>query len=386
MEFKEWFCLKERDSFTIDPIIYASDARFYFGRSDIKALLLAQINKSFITPGIPKIILYGSYGSGKTQTLHHIDYLLANQPPRSLHGIPRPIHVVLEMGSKSTYQEWHLQLMEALTRDRVTRWVEEAFNKESDWDSFLQTTLHEPNLIQAVKNLRGGGDPPLLAWKWLSGQRLSAGDLQRLSLTRGLGDIGSGDMVNVLAAMGRLAATSCGEKLIFLMDEAEQLRNISDRDAVESVHNYLRRLSEPQNSSVGFVISTYATIADDMPLLITREDVSSRIGQSNYIEIPPLPDVGDVKSFLMELLEELVDQEAAERRIRDESLHSTRDTYPFDAEAFELLCDYAHQDPVKTLPRNIIHVVNECAISAWDGDMAVITPNIVHQVAPLVFS
>ena len=298
MDFKEWFCLKERESFTVDPVIYPSDAQFYFGRSDIRAQLLSQINKSFIDPGIPKIVLFGAYGSGKTQTLHHIDYILTNAPPRSLRHKARPIHVVLEMGSKSTYKEWHLQLMEALSRDTVIEWVERAFAKAPDWDETLKRTLVDPNLVQAVKNLRGGGEPPLTAWKWLSGQKLSASELQRLNLTRSLGDVGSGDMVNALAALGRLATESSNEKLIFLMDEAESFAHIRDNDAVESVHNYLRRLAEPQNSSLGFVISTFANIEDDMPPTITRPDVRSRVGASNYMEIPPLPSVEDVRAFL----------------------------------------------------------------------------------------
>ena len=386
MEFKEWFCLNSRESFTVDPVIYPSDAQFYFGRSDIKARLVDQINKSFIVPGVPKMILFGSYGSGKTQTLHHIDYLVANHPPRSLRHTPKPVHVVIEMGSKSSYGEWHLQLMEALSKDTVTNWVNSAFDTASEWDTFLKNTLDDPNLIQAVKNLRGGGEPPLTAWKWLSGQKLSAAELQRLNLTRSLGDVGSGDMVNALAGLGRLATESSGEKLIFLIDEAESFRNIRDNDAVESVHNYLRRLSEQQNSSVGFVISTFANIEDDMPPIITRQDVKSRIGASNYVEIPPLPGVEDVKTFLEELLHELVDQNAAEKRIQDMGLQSTRETYPFDAEAFDLLCDYASQDPTKTLPRNIIQVVNECAISAWDADKHVVDASIIHDVAPLAFS
>lgn len=137
-------------------------------------------------------------------------------------------------------------------------------------------------------------------------------------------------MVNALAAIGRLATASKNEKLIFLMDEAESFALIRDNDAQASVHNYLRRLSEPQNSSVGFIISTYATIADDMPVTILAPDVRSRIGPNNYIEIPPLPGVADVKVFLEELLRELVDQDAAEKQIRAETLTSTRDTYSRD--------------------------------------------------------
>ena len=52
----------------------------------------------------------------------------------------------------------------------------------------------------------------------------------------------------------------------------------------------------------------------------------------------------------------------------------------------DLLCDYASQDPVKSLPRNMIHVVNECAISAWDTDKPIIDTEIIHHIAPLVFS
>ena len=81
-----------------------------------------------------------------------------------------------------------------------------------------------------------------------------------------------------------------------------------------------------------------------------------------------------------------MNQNEAERRIHEKNLQSTRETYPFDAEAFDLLCDYASQDPIKTLPRNIIQVVNECAISAWDADKPVVDSPIVHNVAPLAFA
>jgi len=37
MEFQEWFCLKGRDTFTIDPKISSEDAKFYFGREAVKA-------------------------------------------------------------------------------------------------------------------------------------------------------------------------------------------------------------------------------------------------------------------------------------------------------------------------------------------------------------
>jgi len=35
MDFKEWFCLNGRESFTIDPKVNPDDAKFYFGRDEI---------------------------------------------------------------------------------------------------------------------------------------------------------------------------------------------------------------------------------------------------------------------------------------------------------------------------------------------------------------
>jgi len=384
MDFKEWFCLNERDSFTIDPQINSEDAQFYFGRATKLKELQTQLRKGFIDPGVPKIFIYGSFGSGKTQTLYNLAYYLQHDPPKSLQLKPAIIHVVLDMQSKSSHLDWHLQLMEALGKERVSRWIDDLFSKVPSLDEALTSLLSDYNIINAVKNLRGGGDMPMLAWRWLAGHRLSPAELQRLQLTRNSGDIGAGDMVKVLVGLGHLAEKN-DEKLIFFMDEVEQFTNITNADCFEAVHNYLRQLSEQKNSSVGFIMSSYGLTDDDMPRMMVRGDIRNRIGAINYIEIPPLPSVEDIRTFICELLLNFIDRKAAEEKIQQQGLAVSLDTYPFDADAFEKLCDYASQDPVKALPRNIIKSINECAISAWDVEKAVIDVEIVNEIASLVF-
>jgi DNA polymerase III delta prime subunit len=384
MNFRNWFSLKGRDSFTIDPKINPDDARFYFGRDEIKSKLKAQIRRAFVDPGVPKMVIYGSFGSGKTQTLYNLQHYLQNDPPKSLKFKARTVDVVLEMQSKSDHLDWHLQLMEALGKDTVAKWVDVLFGKVPNLDQHLEGFLNDYNLIQAVKNLRGGGEMPLLAWRWLSGHKLSPTDLQRLQLTRNLGDVGAGDMVNVLVGLGRLAEQN-EEKLIFLMDEAEEFNNIRDADALDSVHSYLRKFAEPWNSSVGFIMSAYSLTIDDMPSMMIRQDVRTRIGAINYVEIPPLPTVEDVRAFLSQLLAEFIDQKAAEKKIQKEGLGVPLETYPLSAEAFEMVCEYASQDPTKSLPRNIIKTLNECAIAAWDEEKPIVDANTVNEIAPLVF-
>jgi DNA polymerase III delta prime subunit len=384
MEFREWFCLKDRESFTIDPKIYPGDARFYFGRSKIEKALKAQLRRSFVAPGVPKMIIYGSYGSGKTQTLFHLEHYLQTDKPPACKLNPRTIHLDLEMHSKSTHYDWHLQLLEKVGKEDVTQWIDSLRDRGVSLDSELAGIFGDPNLVNAARTLILGGDPAFLAWRWLCGQKLSPKELEQLKVTRNLGQTGVGDLVNALLGIGKLAAAN-GEVLIFLMDEAEQFINVRTGDATQFLHLYLRKLAEPSNSVVGFIIASWGTTLDDTAELLRRADVRSRLGEHNYVEIPPLPAIEDIRTFVREMLAELVDGEKAEAKIQREGLGITLETYPFNSDSFDLLCEYASQDPVKALPRNLINAINECAISAWDGEKPIIDEDIVNDVAPLIF-
>lgn len=385
MEFKEWFCLKDRDSFTIDPKINPTDAQFYFGRTDVEKRITAQLRKSFIAPGTPKIMVWGPYGSGKTQTLYYVHWYLDNNKPHSCKLIPRVLHVDIEVASNSTCGDIHIQLVEAVGRDAVLQWVQALFKQVSDINKELLDITSDKNIANALAELRAGGDSSMNAWRWLQGDSgLKPRELEALHVTRRLGQIGAGDMVNVLISIGELAERN-GEKLIFMIDEMEELMNVRSGDSAESIHQYMRKVAEPANSSAGFIIGFKADTLNDAPAILIRDDVRSRIGEINYLEIPHLPAVQDVKTFVQEMLRHLVDQGAADKKIQTEDLGITLDTYPFSAEAFELLCDYASQDPVKSLPRNLINCINECAIQAWDQQSQIVDENIVNDVAPLVF-
>lgn len=384
MTFKEWFCLKNRESFTIDPKITSTDARFYFGREEIKNRLKAHLRRSFVEPGVPKMVLYGSFGSGKTQTLFYLNYYLQNEQPEACIQVPKTFHLDLEMHSKSDHKNWHLQLMETLGKKTVSEWIDSLFDRTQNLDSELLDIFRNVNMVEAAKNLRVGGDIGLLSWRWFCGYELRQNELERLNVTRSLGDLGAGDMVNALIGIGRLAERN-NEKIIFLMDEAEQFKNVRTGDATESLHNYLRRLSEPSNSTIGFIIASYALTLDDMAELLVRADVRTRIGENNFIEIPPLPSIRDVQIFLKELLNELIKKNEAKIKIQSNSIDISSDTYPFTSDAFNMLCEFASQDPTKALPRNLIRAVNDCAISAWDEKKLIIDSNIVNEIAPLIF-
>ena len=384
MEFREWFCLRNRANFTIDAKVNPEDARFYFGRDDIQDQVVKQMRRSFVAPGTPKMMIWGPYGSGKTQTLFYLEWVLHNERPTSLHLQPHTVHLDIEVQSKSDVSSIHMQLLETLGRDAVSNWVRSLFNQVSDLKATLMELTPDPNVAIGLEHLRSFGDSNLTAWRWLTRQSLATKELENLGVTRNLGQVGAGDMVVALIAIGQLAERN-GEKLIFLLDEMEALGNVRTGDASESIHQYFRRLADAANSTVGFIIGFMANTLSEGPRILTRPDIISRIGMQSYIEVGHLPAVSDVRRFIEELLEHLVEAPKANEKIQAEALQGTVNTYPFEPSAFELLADYASQDPFKALPRNIINAINECAIQAWDEDKLLIDDIIVNDVAPLVF-
>jgi hypothetical protein len=385
IEFKDWFCIKQRESFIVDPKINFDDAKFYFGRKEIEEKIIKHIKTGFITVGAPKMVLYGQYGCGKTQTLYHIDWLLKNgQIPSKLK--PWVVHVDLEMATKSTASILHVQLLEALGKNKVANWVNQLFNKERDIETKLTEIFTDENMVQAALNLRATGDTQLLAWRWFCGHKMTNADLDKLNITRSLAESGSyGDLVNALIGIGRLAELS-DEKIIVLVDETEQLNYVTNPDATNSLVSYIRKLTDQTNPCVGIIFGIFAPSRQELGYILMRQDIVTRIINHNYIEIPPLPSVDDVTTFLKEMLNHFIDHEKAQEIITKENLDTTLEIYPFDNSSFEQLCEYASQDPTKALPRLIIRAVNECAVLAWDKKSRIIDIKSIEDISPSIFS
>lgn len=382
--FSNWFCLNRRPNFTIDAQINPSDAQYYFGRNDTKERLRKQVRRAFIDPGVPKMMIYGPYGSGKTQTLFYLQYFLEQELKKIDIGKPHLVYVPVEMGERSKASNLHMQLMQALGKEVVSGWVRKLFEISTDLDVALGQVTSDPNVAIALRELRAPGEGSFSPWRWLTCQGLVARELSQLGLTADLSSSGSKDMAETLVALGHLAK-NVNEILIFLIDEMESLQNVRAGDAAESIHLYIRNLAEKKNSFVGFLIGFKADVSDDAPEILRRSDVMSRVGNQNFIDIPPLPAIADVKTFIKELLKNLTDEKKVEAIIAEKALDTEPGIFPFEPVAFEQLADYATQDITRALPRNIINAINECAIQAWDESRPLIDQTTVDNVAPFIF-
>src|SRR5947207_11204178 len=76
MNLKDYYHLT-KGSFSIDP---RDDAEAYFGGAGLVRQIKDRIKSDFVQQRqVPKFCVYGAYGSGKTHTLHHIDFVLRTE-------------------------------------------------------------------------------------------------------------------------------------------------------------------------------------------------------------------------------------------------------------------------------------------------------------------
>ena len=103
-----------------------------------------QISRAFIDPQVPKIMFYGAYGSGKTQSFTFGPRAKNNAPP-SCKGKPHPVYFDIEVQSKSMAEQWHLKMMEALGMVTVQSWLDVLFSKSKNlsrkWTNSAMTQI-----------------------------------------------------------------------------------------------------------------------------------------------------------------------------------------------------------------------------------------------------
>ena len=195
--FNEWFCLNNRMNFTIDAQINAADSQYYFGRNETKTRIQKQIRRSFVDPGAPKMMVYGPYGSGKTQTLFYLRYYLEQQMQEINDAKPRTFYIPIEMQENDRANHLHMQVMQGIGKETVATWVRKLLETTSSLESALGDISSDPNIVTALGELRLSGDASFTAWRWLTCQGLTAKDLSSLRLTTDLSTLGAKEMAEV---------------------------------------------------------------------------------------------------------------------------------------------------------------------------------------------
>lgn len=376
---QEHLCLR-RPNFQLNPKQSFEDASLFFGQQRNQEFI-SRVELGYMAGHVPRIYLFGGYGTGKTHLLYHLKYHFETtlEPMRVL-----PFVVQAEAESKTRYQALHKRMLDALSLTRLEKaYVDYNLSLGDDRESKLRELFSDDNLYQAMQLLMAGPANKTLAWRWLTGERLSVPDQGNLGVTSNLTE--TGDLVELLVVIGELFKRS-GQHLLFLVDESEALHNVSQGDAGRSWHDAFRRLADHNdNQSVGWILSFYTTMQEEPPTFMMEGDITTRLGKEGLLTLEPLGSV-EVKKFLSDLLAAFVDRDAADSRIKAKGLDTTIELYPFTKSGMSQFVQHASADPHNSIPRTILGALTACALEALRSSTNVFDAELVDRVVPPEFA
>jgi len=369
---QSWFGIKEghRD-FSIEN---DADSRLFFARHDLNVQLMAILKRSFRTGNPPKMVLYGDWGVGKTHTMRHIQYVLETR------GDDFPATVVFvelpDIAGKSTFHVAHAGLLDALGIDRAREWVLKyrtihgGATREK-----IQDATQSGDIAMAFESLLGYGESGRIAWDWLRGVSLNAGDARLVGLPSVMDQ--SNQLVRTLQMLGRLCQAAEEKLLVFMLDEATKLMFVSNADAINHWMNAFKLIADSQSKEVGFIVSGSWVDPDDMAMPLQDPQVMSRFGESNYIRLTNL-DEQSTQEFLSALLSEWVDATLRKQIIDRHSAEADGEavnegTYPFTYEGLVVAAQYACRNGGITTPRDIQKMVDDLLNRAIDDGRHIVS-------------
>jgi len=369
-----------RASFQLNPKVNAEDRKLFFG-SDFNVQRIRDIENSYLAGEVPRFYMYGNYGTGKTHLLYHLKYHFeqSTNPVRVI-----PLIVQVEAQSSTRFHSLHRRMLDSITIDRLAEAVGRFQASIADYKEMqlrLATLFPSESQRNAMSMLRSTQANRTLAWKWLAGERLSASEQQVLAVTTG--QLETGELIDLMVAIGELFING-GERLLFLIDEAETLHNVTNADAQTSWHDAFRRLAGEDNHSVGWILAFYETPTATPPEWMTQGDILDRLGDRGVMRLEALPQV-TLKRFLNDLLTDFVVKDKAVAAISKHGMDSEVGVYPFTRDGFSAFLDEAKDHPDRAIPRTIIRAVTSCAIEALRKGQNGIGPDTVREKAPAEF-
>ena len=369
--FKDYYLLKDRDSLSIDPW---RDRGQFFGASELNSRIVRRIESDFVQPrGVPKFFVFGSYGSGKTHTLAHIE----NELTKYELYPTEPIYLdIAPLSAKEKFERIHSRLLDAIGLDRIRTAAESAADKIGNQDKvagFLASgalpfgdQALKTSQANVFRNLLFGGRQAQMSWEWLKGRKMSVDDAQTLSTQKQLVD--PQDFVNCLLNVGSLFKLGCQKRIVFLIDEAEAFRSVTQPDSQTELKHAIRLLLENSNSYIGCILAIQVEAGEEgIGAFFTSDDIRRRVDyDQGFIDLNGLvASVENSKKFIEEMLSYLIDQAKAAELIKQEGLGTTSQWFPFTEDAIEALTAHIQNDLERALPAAIISWMSNAAIEAW---------------------
>jgi len=368
---KDYYYLRKWESFSIDPW---RDSEVYFGEAELLKRISDRIDSDFAKRrAVPKFFLFGAYGCGKTHSLAHIKYTLGQN---KLYP-SEPIYVAMPpLTSRDHWLRIHTKLLDSIGPDRIRSSMEIMADKIPGTDKvkglldngilpFGDDTM-KASQANALRNFLFGGRQSQLSWEWMRGRKNSAEQAAVLGVQKDITE--ATDFVNCLLNLGSLLYHATSKKLVFLIDEAEALKSVTNADSLHELQQMLRDLLDDNNNYVGLILAIQSESGQE-PIgeVFTRGDIQRRVDfDQGYIDLTTMVSkIPSAEQFMYRVLAYLVDQEKAGSTIVEEGLPVSKESFPFCDEAIKAIATHIADKPEWATPAFILATMSTAAVEAW---------------------
>jgi len=280
---------------------------------------------------VPKAVLWGAFGTGKTHFVHYVGMRLKDTAKVIYVECP-PCH------RRTKFSELHSAIMRKIGREYALGLMEQTIREANRTGKPLAEALGLDQDMAAV--IRGGfGSDRTTLWRYLSGEKLGSREVRLIDAITP--QIHEDDAVAIINSIAKLVRVFEKKQLLLLIDEFENTHALLG-DSLMMFIGAIRGLVD-EGSDAGVVFIASVRSMDEMPFIIVEDPVRRRIGLTNFIYY---------EEYAREELEQLIYQLLEFRREEgfkfDQALKETtgkvsetfnEKTYPFTEKAIALAID-----------------------------------------------
>lgn len=398
MAFPDWFFMRKGfDTFRLEP---NKHRQLLFGPHDraLRDQLLASLEQAAYALEGHKSVVYGDFGRGKTHQSKNIIWEIRR---RRL-----PLHAVYvkctEYKSKEPFSSFFKEVILTLRSEDVQSMAEEYARRLRHGATPMRDVTESEDI--GVVFERGLSAPNLelvrRCMRWLGGEdKIDVGTIgpalpARLNVSKEFGAVMRG-FVHLFREVG----VGNAKVPVFLVDEAERFGLVTHIDSYWTWLAALRELTEI--NGVGLVFFVGVKTQDEIPAQLIVDEIRTRIGVINYIELFNL-DRGALRDFLLELLATLIRKGPVPAEHRDALVDlgvdlssespspelleivsrdgATVDTFPFTEEALDAFVQSCAQAELANKPREVLIRLQKAATKAMGRGQRLIDLGIVEEI------
>ena len=326
-------------------------AEVWVGRPDLQRKVDRLQRSAARVPNSQIVLLWASFGAGKTHALMHLRRLAQAQPTLT------PLYVVTPRGVRS-----FVDLYRAVADAAVQAGLAQAAGRQI----LLRDEEPRNDTERALRQLASGdNEQAQLATAWLLGDKISARNRSALGLTTGLDTAAA-----AIDGLQRLvhALQAGGQRLLLLLDEVQELAELGHR--LDECTGGLHKLFDSTPRGLTLVLS-FTTGSQATLRTVLGDTLWDRVSQ--VIAVPALNEV-EAEEFVYGLL-------------RASASEPDRAPHPFTPEAVRALVKtVVASHPVLT-PRAVIRAADQALREALpdleDGVVTEIGPELIAELADL---